>query len=476
MLERKQMKRALVVVLALIATTAIAQPSIPDTPAGKVLAAWLSAFNSGERSQFEAFRNTYRYNIPGAAGFPFEATLNLRRMTGGFTLIRIENSAPLAITALLAENDSDMIARRTFTLSPDDPLSVVASTVVGIPRPADLALPRLTESEALSALTARADALAAEDRLSGAMLIARRGHIIFEKSWGLANRESKTPVTPETQFRLGSGNKMFTAVAVLQLVNDGKLALDGTIGRYLSDYPNKDIAAKVTVRQLLTHTGGTGDIFGRDFDANRESLKQHADYLELYGSRGTQFEPGTRDAYSNYGMVLLGALIEKVSGMSYYDYVRERIFRRAGMASTDSLPENARVPNRSVGYMWQDGRWVSNADTLPYRGTAAGGGYSTVGDLLRFANALEAGILLPKALLAEATKQQNHEGWYGYGFMLGGEGVLRSFGHPGGAPGMNADFRVYPELGVVLVGLTNLDPKAAERIVEFYALRMPAER
>jgi CubicO group peptidase (beta-lactamase class C family) len=92
---------------------------------------------------------------------------------------------------------------------------------------------------------------------------------------------------------------------------------------------------------------------------------------------------------------------------------------------------------------------------------------------LRFANALEAGALLPKTLLAEATIPQNKDGWYGYGFGLGGDGVLRSYGHNGGAPGMNADFRVYPELGVVAVGLSNLDVPAARRIVEFYALRMP---
>jgi CubicO group peptidase (beta-lactamase class C family) len=418
----------------------------------------------------------HRYNIPGVQSFPVEATLNLRRMSGGFTLLRIEQSEPLSITALLAEKDSDRIARRMFTLSADDPRTVVGATLLAITRPTDLALPRLTEDAALNALAKRADTLAAEDRLSGAMLIARRGTIVFEKNWGLADREIKTPVTPQTRFRLGSANKMFTAIAVLQLVNEGKLALDGTVGRYLPDYPSAEVAGKVTVRHLLNHTGGTGDIFGPEFMARRTSLKTHADYVQLYGARAPEFEPGTKVAYSNYGMVLLGTLIEKVRGMSYYDYVRENIFRPAGMSDTDSLPEDQNVPNRSLGYMWQTDGWTSNADTLPYRGTAAGGGYSTVRDLLRFANALETGTLLPKALLEEATTPQNQEGWYGYGFMLGGEGALRSYGHGGGAPGMNADFRIYPELGVVVVGLSNLDVPAATRIVEFYTARMPVTR
>ncbi|MGH9329458.1 MAG: serine hydrolase domain-containing protein, partial [Vicinamibacterales bacterium] len=248
--------------------------------------------------------------------------------------------------------------------------------------------------------------------------------------------------------------------------------LDDPIGTHLPDYPNKDVASKVTVRHLLTHTGGTGDIFGPDFTTNRLTLREHGDYLKLYGSRALVHEPGVEHRYSNYGYVLLGALIEKVSGTPYYDYVRARVFRPAGMDSTDSLPETDRVANRSIGYMQRDGAWTANTETLPWSGTAAGGGYSTVGDLFRFAQALESGKLLPKAMLAEATTPQRQQ--YGYGFGIQGEGPLRRYGHGGGAPGMNGDLRVYPELGYVLVGLSNLDPPAASRVVDFFALRMPA--
>jgi CubicO group peptidase (beta-lactamase class C family) len=268
-------------------------------------------------------------------------------------------------------------------------------------------------------------------------------------------------------------NKMFTAVAILQLVEAGKLALDDPIGKYLTDYPNKDVASKVTVQHLLTHTGGTGDIFGPEFEKNRLTLRTHSDYLKLYGSRGLTHEPGKEFEYSNYGFVLLGALIEKVTGMSYYDYVDSKIFKPAGMTSTGSLTEAEKVPNRSTGYMKRDGAWVPNTDTLPWRGTAAGGGYSTVGDLLRFAEALEAGKLISKKMLAEATKAQV-EGGYGFGFDTKGEGPLRSYGHNGGAPGMNGDLRIFPQLGTVLVALSNLDPPAAGRMVDFYAARMPA--
>jgi CubicO group peptidase (beta-lactamase class C family) len=265
---------------------------------------------------------------------------------------------------------------------------------------------------------------------------------------------------------------MFTAISTLQLVESGKLALSDPIGKHLTDYPNADAASKATIRHLLTHTGGTGDIFGPDFVTQRLSLRDHADYLKLYGARALLHEPGAEHRYSNYGFVLLGLIIERVSGVSYYEYVRAKLFTPAGMTATDSLPESESVAKRSVGYMRRNGAWTPNTDTLPWRGTAAGGGYSTAPDLLRFAQALESGKLISKAMLAEATRPQAQR--YGYGFGVQGEGALRSWGHGGGAPGMNGDLRVYPALGVVLVGLSNLDPPAASRVIDFYASRMPA--
>ncbi len=237
---------------------------------------------------------------------------------------------------------------------------------------------------------------------------------------------------------------MSTAVATLQLVEAGKLARNDPIGKYLTDYPNKDVASQVTVRHLLTHTGGTGNIFGPAFERNRLTLREHSDYVKLYGPRGLKYAPGARYEYSNYGFVLLGALIEKVTGTSYYDYVRSKIFQPAGMTSTDSLPETEDVPSRSAGYMRSRDTWVPNTETLPWRGTSAGGGYSTVGDLMRFAQALESGKLISKSMLAEATREQQEQ--YGYGFGVQGEGPQRSYGHGGGAPGMNGDLRVYPQL------------------------------
>jgi CubicO group peptidase (beta-lactamase class C family) len=443
-----------------------AQPKVPDTPAGKAMAEWLTMFNSGDPALIRAFNETYRPSPPVPEGNQF------LKMTGGFTLVRIEKSEPSSITALFQEKNSDTIGRFELSLNSEQPPRVENLSLEAIPRPADLAVPRMTEADALAALTARAEAQAKDDRFSGAVLVARNGKILLQKAWGRANRETGVPVTLDTQFRLGSMNKMFTSVAALQLVEAGKLSLDDPLSKHFPDYPNKDLASKVTVRHLLTHTGGTGDIFGPEFAKNRLTLREHGDYVKLYGSRALTHEPGAEFRYSNYGFVLLGALIEKVSGMSYYDYVQAKIFQPAGMTSTASLSEAEKVPNRAIGYMGGEAGWVPNTDTLPWRGTSAGGGYSTVGDLLRFAQALESGKLISKKILAEATRDQK-EG-YGYGFGIRGDGPLRSYGHGGGAPGMNGELRIFPQLGYVLVSLANLDPPAASRLVDYFALRMPA--
>jgi CubicO group peptidase (beta-lactamase class C family) len=458
------MRRTLGVLL--FASALLAQTTVPDTPAGQVFTAWLAAFNSGDAERVRAFDAAHRRDTP-----PVQLTIDMRDRTGGFTLVRIEKSDASSIVALLQEKNSDTIARFDVTVNADTPPRIMSSGLRAIPRPADLAIARKTEAEAVAAVSARADELAKNDQFSGALLVARRGNVVLHKAWGRANRDTGAANTTETQFRVGSMNKMFTATAALQLVGAGKLSLDDPIGKHLTGYPNRDVATKVTIRHLLTHSGGTGDIFGPQFAANRLTLKEPADYLKLYGERALVHEPGAEFRYSNYGFMLLGAIVERASGLSYDDYVRTRIFEPAGMTSTGSRPEVDTLPGRSAGYMKRNGGWVSNAETLPWRGTPAGGGYSTVGDFLRFAQALEAGKLIPKALLAEASKIQLQQ--YGFGFAIQGQGSTRSYGHGGGAPGMNGDLRIFPELGYVVVALSNLDPPAAQRLVDYFVNRMP---
>lgn len=443
------------------------QMAAPQTdPARQALDAWLVAFDSNERKQLEAFRDRYQ------PAMDVDGMLDFHRRTGGFRLLRREPAKPGSAQMLVQERDSDTVARVKATLQAGKPLVL---DVERIERPADLRIPRLGQAAAVDALAAKADAAAKQDAFAGVLLVARGDKILLQRAWGLADRAVGTPVTPDTKFRLGSMDKMFTAVATLQLVQAGKLSLDGSVGQYLPGYPNADIA-KVTIRQLLTHTGGTGDIFGPEFDKHRLSLKTHDDYVRLYGARGPDHPPGKGYRYSNYGFVLLGDIIEHVSGQSYYDYVNRHVFAPAGMRDSGSLPEDVNVPERAQAYTRNDGdtAWTNAADTLPYRGTAAGGGYSTAGDLLKFARALQSGKLLPPALLAEATRKQTPV--YGYGFNVADVQGAPVYGHGGGAPGMNGELRIFPTLDEVVVALANVDPPGATRLVEYYQLRMPLSK
>jgi CubicO group peptidase (beta-lactamase class C family) len=335
-----------------------------------------------------------------------------------------------------------------------------------------------SEPELLRALEARLDQATAADSFSGVVLLAKDGKPIFQAARGLADREGKRAVGMQTKFRIGSMNKMFTAVAVLQLRERGKLTLDDTLAQWLPDYPNAELAKSVTLHHLLTHTGGTGDIFGPLYDQHRRELTSHQAYIDLYGQRGLDFTPGERFAYSNYGFVLLGRVIEKASGKSYYDYVREHVYTPARMTATGSEPESERIAERSVGYRRGPDGLKPNVDFLPPRGMSAGGGYSTAEDLLRFADALAKHTLLSAEstqLLMTGKVRMDPRGMYAYGFSERNYDGIHTFGHGGGAPGMNGVLAILPGSGHVVVVLANLDPPAAGELANFIIERLPRE-
>jgi D-alanyl-D-alanine carboxypeptidase len=461
--------------LFLFTGACFAQSPLPDTPAANQAKGWLEVFNAGDVQKRRAF---LQKNYPSRLE-RFDRETEMRRGTGGFDVMKIEESTPTKIILLIQERTGDQLARFTVEVEPAAPHVIKLFQFQVIPRTGDFAIPHLSDSELLTSLRKRVDELMAVDLFSGTVLIAKDGKTVFAQAYGLADREKKTPNTLKTRFRLGSMNKMFTAVATLQLVQERKLDLKAPLGNYLTGYLNKDVASKVTIDQLLSHTGGTGDIFGPEFDTHRLGLKALQDYVNLYGNRGPEFEPGSRWEYSNYGFVLLGVIVEKVSGQSYYDYVRDHIFKPAGMTATASEPEDEVVANRSVGYMRSDsGSWQLNTDTLPYRGTSAGGGYSTVEDLLKFATALQTNKLLKPQyteMLTTGKVETPNGGKYAYGFLEASVNGTRCFGHGGGAPGMNGELKICPGPGYVVAVLANLDPPAATRVADFITNRLPTK-
>ncbi len=377
-------------------------------PAERQFRAWLNAFNAGDRAAYEAFLRE-RFAL---ADERLDGDMNCSARTGGFDLRRIESVTATTITCLVQERAWEQVARAVVEVEPAPPHRIVRLGLNLVPRPADLSVRRLSEADLASAVRAKVDAQAAGGRFQGAVLVARNGKVIYSEAKGLADRDTGAPNTLETRFRMGSMNKMFTATAILQLVQAGKVKLDAPLGTYLTNYPNRDVATKVTIHHLLTHTGGTGDIFGPEFSAHRLELKTLDDYVKLYGARGLEFEPGSKWEYSNYGFLLLGVIVERVSGQSYYDYVRDHIFMPAGMTGSGSEPEDAGGARPGEGLHAAEGRVGAEYRHPPLSRHVGGWGLHH----RRRPAALRVGTDRPRAAGREAHDAADHgEGRYGPG-------------------------------------------------------------
>jgi CubicO group peptidase (beta-lactamase class C family) len=332
--------------------------------------------------------------------------------------------------------------------------------------------PRLGGNDINKELGVFLDQLAVSDSFSGAVLIAKDEEPVFRKAYGMANKNGNVQNQVATKFNLGSMNKMFTGVAIAQLAEQGKLSFNDTVGKYLPNYPNKAVAGKVTIHQLLTHTSGLGDYFNEKFSAAQSDFRRVADYLPVFANDPLAFEPGQGWKYSNAGYIVLGAIIERVTGQSYYDYVQKQIFKPAGMSHTGFYPPVGDLPGAATPYTNVGPKGLGQgprhaAERVELRGGPAGGGYSTVDDLLKFSIALRRHKLLSPQYtdLVTTGKVDAPFGKYGYGFGVVNFNGVRSFGHNGGAPGISAQFDVYPDLGYTVIVLSNYDPPAMVKVL-----------
>ena len=311
---------------------------------------------------------------------------------------------------------------------------------------------KLSDAELRDAIEILIKDLNKKDKFSGSVLVAKNGKPIVSTIIGLSDRKQKTPNKIDTKFNLGSINKLFTMLAIGILADDGKLNISDTIGTHLKDYPNKQAREKVTIEQLLSMTSGIGDIFGAKYEATPKSkLRTINAYFPLFASKPLLFEPGTNRKYSNGGFLVLGAIIEKVSGKTYYEFVRERIYKPIGMNDTGSYEFDAKVPNLAEGYNYSktEQKLVNNLPTRPARGSSGGGGYSTAPDMLKFSNAIESGSFAPpNSLKNVGSRSVNRLA----------SGTLR-FG--GGAPGINASIRNKVAGKYTVIVLSNYDPPSA---------------
>jgi CubicO group peptidase (beta-lactamase class C family) len=306
---------------------------------------------------------------------------------------------------------------------------------------------------------------------SGVVFIAKNGTPIYSAAFGQADRERSVPNTIDTRFNLGSMNKMWTAIAIAQLVERGKVDLDATVGQYVPDLPNQSIRETVKVRHLLSHTSGMGSYFRKGFLRNKTYAATAADLVPFYADDSLAFTPGARMEYSNSGFALLGLIVERVSGQSFYDYMKANVIERAGMTHAAYVDVRSHPTDVAVGYAKSEdgsGEPKANWDNIEQHSSPAGGAYASAPDLIAFSRALWNGKLVSSALVQEFTTGKVAMGpqmQYAFGFGTGRIDAWRHVGHNGGIPGANAEFMMFPDQGIDVVVLANMDPPAATRVV-----------
>ena len=348
------------------------------------------------------------------------------------------------------------------------------------------ASPRITsDAEMVTALRQYVETLAKAGVFSGAVMLAKDGQPLYAAAFGEANKDFHAPNTLDTKFNLGSMNKMFTATAVSQLVEQGKLSYDDTLAKFMPDFPTAAAAKKIRIENLLTHTSRLGSYFNDDWDKSSRSLYRTVDdWMPVAKHDSLAFEPGTQWSYSNTGMLVAGKVIEVVTKQDYFDYVRARIYEPAGMRSTDAYQLDRVNPNLAVGYdkhFRDDGsvEFRNNIFEHVIRGGPAGGGYSTVGDLVRFAEALKAGKLVSAKYseLMTTPKPAVHSPRYGYGFGVDPEtGVV---GHSGGFVGISSNLDIFkgsPYVAVVMSNYSNASQAVAQKMRELVLSRLGKDR
>lgn len=439
--------------------------ALPDTPAANQLLGWLSAFNTGDPDIIRQFMAAHRAPPPGVTlETLIERQTGFYKQTHGFDLRKMMSSSPERITVAAMARHTGYWMAITVSVNAQPPYAISGFNFRYMEAPAEL-LP--TQTLSIPEIRTKVDELIRKlidlDRFSGAILVAKDGKPFYEKSSGWASRTWNIPNRIDTKFNVASMGKMFTAVAIAQLAEQGKLSYSDLVGKFLPDYPKKDVVEKVTVHHLLSHTSGLPLEPYPATAATRcpQVFSTITEYLNcLHWDIALKFEPGARFDYSNYGFLLLGAIIEKASGQGYYDYIRDHIYKPAGMINTD-YELDTDPPNLASGYAdGPNGSRRNNIFDLPRKGMPYGLGYSTVEDLLKFHVALRSGKLLnAKSLETVWTgKVDSFDNMqYGYGFNVKRYNGTRIVGHGGGWHGITTDMDMYPDLGYTVVILNNID-------------------
>ncbi|MBB3228215.1 CubicO group peptidase (beta-lactamase class C family) [Luteibacter sp. Sphag1AF] len=478
---------ALVLLIALPTSGAGASPattSLPDTPAGKLGSALIQHINTDTPAQIRQWAAGVMSPSIGASdkADTVESLALAARDSGGVSMVDVASDPRQP--GLLQLIVKDAHGQRAMIFLAPDPAHPELFGQLELHAADDPALyagwPKgpVSDGELARLVHNTLDQLVRTSDFSGCVTIANDGKTLFDECRGLAERNFSVPVDQQTKFHIGSINKMFTAVAIAQLVEAGKLSWNTTLADCMPEYPDQETARKVTVWQLLHHTAGLGDFLVPAYFEHREAFVNPVDYLDLIARQPKVAAPGASWNYSNAGYMLLGRIIETTSHENYDDYMQKHVFAPAGMRATGFDRVDEVTPKLAVGY-FREGpfstAWKADWLKIGLKGGAAGGGYSTNADLLRFAAALREGKLVSAATLTKMFDDQVPAGPGGYAAGFGDRlsHGLHIRGHAGGTEGTDANMQMVWGTKAAVALTSNEGPGQnwflAERIADLLA-------
>lgn len=460
-------------------------PLLPDTPVGRLAGELIRHANADGPVQVRQWASTVLSASMAAddkSAF-IKDLVSLAGDGGGADVfdVRTDPHQPGMLEVAVKGRRSPQAALFWLAADPAHPKQLAQAMLVPMDNPLFAHWPKgpVPHAQLGQPIHAVLDRLVRDSDFSGCVTVFDAGQTVFDECRGLAERNFHVPVDHQTKFHIASVGKMFTAVAIAQLVEAGKLSWNDTLAQRVPEYPDPMVAKKITVWELLHHTAGLGDFMVPEYFEHAERYVNPVDYLGLIARQPKVGEPGKGVSYSNAGYVLLGRIIENVSGESYFDYIQHHIFEPAQMTSSGFDSEDEIVPGLAVGYYHDDGvfsrTWKANWVQSIHKGGPAGGGYSTNADLLRFADALHAGKLIKSATLAKMFDGElpSGPGAIGAGIDERLSHGRRIRGHQGGIEGTTADLEMVWDTGAAVALTSNEGPSQhwllAEQIADLLA-------
>ncbi len=455
--------------------------ALPDSTIGVIMREWFDAVNSGKQDEIRRFVET-RFS---SNAFRFQQTkeqytaqfIKLFQQSDGLDIVSVTSPQPPQPISILAKSRRGghfVRVRAGLDSKEKEKLAGMGIEKTESPTAAklsDISEP-LSDKRMGETIKRHLAERASTGQLSGVVLIAKDDKVLFKQVYGFADREARIANTIDTKFHIASVGKMFTAVAIAQLVRAGKLSFDDTVAKVIPEFPNKVLAQKVTIKQLLTHSAGMGTFFESPGFEKGKVYRNSTEEIDVYKNEKLFFEPGTSWRYSNAGYSLLGAVIERLSGKTYLEYIRQSILDPLGMNDTYTNSPGKPAPKSSVFYTQSEQDplglepFTPNRDLAGSMANSLGGGFSTASDLFKFLRAYRTGKLTGDPLLQKIigdTVNTDPKGLVrdGYGIFeydSNGEPVR---GHSGGS---RTDVEMIWNGGYTIVIMTNSLPPAANSI------------